>query len=390
MPLKTSKQELMEFLELLGCSEIFFFDNVQSALEVLETMAFFEASRYIEDRKAVPKSVHWLENVLPQLNEKRFRAQLRVNKATFLDLLEIIKGTIAQSNHQEPLELQLAVALNQLGTYGNASSSENIATKFGLSHGFVNNYTNRIIEGLLAISDDWIRWPNEDERRRISNEMFQNGLPKCVGFVDGSHAPFFKAPMEDKETYWSRKKEYSLQFQIICDPNRIIRHFYTGYPGSVHDAKVFAACDIAKNPNHFFSPGEYIIGDSAYPKSETVVVPYKRRQGQLTQTQRAFKKYISSHRIAVEHTIGLLKGRFQSLKQIRIQIDRNGHVKCCRWIKACVVLHNILMHRDPWTENDEMVVEADDEQDDENLELGNAITAEAKRTALCEIILAMK
>lgn len=48
------------------------------------------------------------------------------------------------------------------------------------------------------------------------------------------------------------------------------------------------------------------------------------------------------------------------------------------------------MHRDPWTENDEMVVEADDEQDDENLELGNAITAEAKRTALCEIILAMK
>lgn len=65
-------------------------------------------------------------------------------------------------------------------------------------------------------------------------------------------------------------------------------------------------------------------------------------------------------------------------------------VKCCRGIKACVVLHNILMHRDPWTENDEMVVEADDEQDDENLELGNAITAEAKRTALCEIILAMK
>lgn len=221
--------------------------------------------------------------------------------------------------------MQLAVALNQLGTYGNASSSENIATKFGLSHGFVNNYTNRIIEGLLAISDDWIRWPNEDERRRISNEMFQNGLPKCVGFVDGSHAPFFKAPMEDKETYWSRKKEYSLQFQIICDPNRIIRHFYTGYPGSVHDAKVFAACDIAKNPNHFFSPGEYIIGDSAYPKSETVVVPYKRRQGQFTQTQRAFNKYISSHQIAVEHTIGLLKGRFQSLKQIRIQIDRNGH-----------------------------------------------------------------
>ncbi|OXA53469.1 putative nuclease HARBI1 [Folsomia candida] len=390
MPVKTSKQELLEFLELLGCSEIFFIDDVQNALEVSETMAFFKASRYIEDRNPVPKSFDWLEKVLPQLDEKRFRAQLRVNKSAFLDLLRIIKGSIPESNYQEPLELQLAVALNQFGTYGNGSSSENIAAKFGLSHGSVNNYTNRIIEGLLAISNDWIRWPNESERRRIGDEMFQNGLPKCVGFVDGSHVPFFKAPIEEKETYWSRKKEYSIQFQIICDPNRIIRHFYTGYPGSVHDAKVFGACDIAKNPRNFFSPGEYIIGDSAYPKSETLIVPYKRRQGQLTQTQRAFNKYISSHRIAVEHTIGLLKGRFQSLKQIRIQIDRDGHIKCCRWIKACIVLHNILMRKDPWTELDEMVMEADDEQDDANLELGNAATAEAKRTALCEIILAMK
>lgn len=83
MPVKTSKQELLEFLALLGCSEIFFFDNVQNALEVSETVAFFEASRYIEDRKAVPKSVHWLENILPQLDEKRFRVQLRVNKGAF-------------------------------------------------------------------------------------------------------------------------------------------------------------------------------------------------------------------------------------------------------------------------------------------------------------------
>lgn len=172
-----------------------------------------------------------------------------------------------------------------------------------------------------------------------------------------------------------------------CDQKKLIRHLFVGYPGSVHDAKVFAASDIGRRPRYFFSEGQYIIGDSAYAKSVNLVVPFKRRHGQLTQIQKSFNKHISSYRVTVEHCIGLLKGRFQSLKEIRIQIDEAGHKKCCEWIKACAVLHNITMPCDPWVqEDDEVLMDICDENDEESFQFNEDQAGELKRAALCQII----
>ena len=48
---------------------------------------------------------------------------------------------------------------------------------------------------------------------------------------------------------------------------RRIRAYLLGWPGSVHDSTVFGKTDIAINPQRYFSQGQYIIGDSAYPSS---------------------------------------------------------------------------------------------------------------------------
>jgi len=158
----------------------------------------------------------------------------------------------------------------------------------------------------------------------MANEV----LPKCIRFIDGSDAILFQAPTDEKEVYWSRKK-HCMQFQIVCDQTKRIRHIYTGYPGSVHDAKVFTSSPVYNN-KEYFTEGEYMIGDSAYVMSETVVVPFKRNQGHLSKSQSRFNKHISRYRVIVEHTIGLLKGRFQSLRGIRIIVDKQcGHRKVC-------------------------------------------------------------
>lgn len=49
-------------------------------------------------------------------------------------------------------------------------------------------------------------------------------------------------------------------------------------------------------------------------------------------------------RIRVEHTMGLLKGTFQSLKEIRIQlIDTRRHMIVVMWARVCIVLHNLII-----------------------------------------------
>ena len=49
-------------------------------------------------------------------------------------------------------------------------------------------------------------------------------------------------------------------------------------------------------------------------------------------------------RIRVEHTIGLLKGTFQSLKEIRIQLNDSRHHKIVViWARVCIILHNLVI-----------------------------------------------
>lgn len=94
-----------------------------------------------------------------------------------------------------------------------------------------------------------------------------------------------------------------------------------------------------------FSDGEYILADSGYASLEHIVPTFKRSSlNPLTPTQNHFNNALSKLRVASEHCNGMLKGRFGSLKELRLLISdakSAGHV--CAWISACVVLHNFLI-----------------------------------------------
>ena len=52
-------------------------------------------------------------------------------------------------------------------------------------------------------------------------------------------------------------------------------------------------------------------------------------------------------RIRSEHAIGFLKGRFQSLKGLRVLIsNKASHKFATYWIKACIVVHNFAKRRE--------------------------------------------
>ena len=145
-----------------------------------------------------------------------------------------------------------------------------------------------------------------------NNVIFTNGIGN-VQYI------FFAAPHYNvnnslslkKSKLYSNKILYCLQMQVVCDNNRKIRDVFIGYPGSVHDARVFRNSPLSNSLGEKCQ-GFYILGDSAYPCLRNLLTPYKDT-GNLTIVQRNFNKKLSHCRVLIEHTIGLLKQRFRQL-----------------------------------------------------------------------------
>jgi len=74
-----------------------------------------------------------------------------------------------------------------------------------------------------------------------------------------------------------------------------------------------------------------------------VVTPFKKPESDLPGNE-TFNNHVSIVRIRSEHAIGFLKGRFQSLKGLRINIrNEEGHKFATYWIVSCIGLHSFAM-----------------------------------------------
>ena len=137
-------------------------------------------------------------------------------------------------------------------------------------------------------------------------------MPNCIGMIDGTHFPLAFKPRVDPASYFTRKKEYAIHALIVCDHNSRIRHITTGWPGSVHDNRVWRNCDLLRNFRKYFGKREHILGDRAFTSSFIMVTSYKKQKGiPLSMSKTWFNTYLAKSRIKTEHCIGLLKNKFR-------------------------------------------------------------------------------
>lgn len=255
-------------------------------------------------------------------------------------------------------------------------------------------YTNRCIVAILSLEKESVCWPDKDERRRIKNRIERDSrFPDCLGFIDGTLFVLENKPFRDGEDYFSRKGNYGISGMIVCDDNKRIRHVYTGWPGCAHDARVYDNSAIARQPEDFFNGDEYLLADSGYTPDRRIIPAFKNYQThRLTPAEAKFNYKLSNIRVRIEHCIGILKGRFQSLKGLRTVIKSEKDVRrIVYWIRTCCVLHNLLL-QDP-VEQEWLEVEEDEEdgdvtpvEDEESL-LDEEITGRQRRQDLMSIVL---
>jgi hypothetical protein len=211
-------------------------------------------------------------------------------------------------------------------------------------------FKDRVVLAIRSMREQYIAWPNADERKSIA-KRFQDKyrFPKCIGIIDGTLTPLaFPPSTEDAADYHGRKTGHGLSSLILCDDKRMIRYYVTGWPASAHDNRIFRNCTLYQDPGAFFSPGQYILGDSAFQNMPFMVSAYKKPyQSRLSRRNERFNKRLSKARVHSEHCIGMLKGRFPFLRQIRMRINeatkKENMRKILKMIDVTIILHNFLL-----------------------------------------------
>jgi DDE superfamily endonuclease len=159
-----------------------------------------------------------------------------------------------------------------------------------------------------------------------------------------------KPQRSDAADYSGRKHAFSLSALIICDDQKLIRFYVAGYPGTWHDNRIYRASDLYGAPTRYFSPLEYLLTDSAFEPSPTIIPAYRKPPGgELHRDKKVLNTAIGRPRVQSEHCLGMQKGRFPWLRSIPCAFKEGvtSAEKINLYMRCCFILHNLLVqHKD--------------------------------------------
>ncbi|KAK5637772.1 hypothetical protein RI129_000043 [Pyrocoelia pectoralis] len=207
------------------------------------------------------------------------------------------------------------------------------------------------------------------------------GFPNVLGAIDGCHI-YIRPPKHNSAAYMNRKGRASIILQGVCDHNSMFTDCFVGYPGSVHDARVFHRSPMYDMcmTNASFPNNSHLLGDSAYPTNLHLLTPF-RENGHLTQRQIKYNICHAATRCIIERAFGLLKARWRRL----LYLELHNTYYLPHVILAACVLHNLcVLHKDESPQLD-AIKDQDDIQDATEIVGFNRSGAE-KRDAIMNIL----
>lgn len=250
-----------------------------------------------------------------------------------------------------------------------------IGKVFGIGAATVSDIFEEFCDALIQKFKGRICFPFSGPALERVIDAFEGhkGLKNCAGAIDCTHINHLQPiRTEGVEDYHDRNKNYSTVLQAIVDHNSRFLNVCIGYPGSVHDARIFTDCDwleqmstghIMQGPIKEVSGvliAPYLIGDAAYPLSKFMIKPYPGIN--LSMRQAHFNYILSSTRMSVECAFGQVKSRFRILSgKMLFRLPR----KIVKTIGSGCILHNICKDMDdPWADDAQAHPEVDEVMDD--------------------------
>ena len=268
--------------------------------------------------------IHYPDRTIPG---DYFRRLLRMNRESFDLLLNVTRNRLTRQNtilrNCLTPEKVLACGLLRLA-HGN--SYETIGPALNVGRTTVIEACQDVVEALYELRNEYIKFPTTVAETMACIQTFtdKSRLPNIVGAIDGTHIKII-SPRDSAVDYFSRNQQHDFIIQAVADGKGLFLDFAAGYPGSLHDARVYRNSFLyqrASNEELLREPVErignrnihpYLVGDSAYPISPWLMKPYPeatRNPGEIT-----FNKELSSARVAIECAFGRLKSRWRILQK---------------------------------------------------------------------------
>ena len=302
---------------------------------------------WIKDRSCV-----WWDTVVElSFKDADWPQNFRMRKRIFAFICNTLSCSLKKEDTQLrrviPIRKRVGVAIWRLATN---SDYRTIGHLFGISTASVCLILDEFCIAMATVMlPSYIKIPTHAELIKVVDE-FQSkwGFPQCAGAIDGSHIPI-KAPTEYHTDFYNRKGWYSIILQAVVDSNYKFIDIYVGWPGKVHDARVFSSSsvfekgqrkqlfvgELVKTMNGIKVPFN-IIADAAYPLLPWVMKPFSDN-GNVSPEKAHFNYRLSRARMVVDNAFGHLKGRWRCLlKQNESDLARMNNI-----VAACCVLHNI-------------------------------------------------
>ena len=130
------------------------------------------------------------------------------------------------------------------------------------------------------------------------------------------------SPQEYPADYFNRKGWHSILMQGTMNHLEHFIDVYVGWPGRVHDARVFTNSTLYRKGQEEVLLPQWvehlggkdvplvILGNPAYPLLPWLIKAFTDN-GRLTSQQKLFNYHLSRARVIVEHAYGRLKGRWR-------------------------------------------------------------------------------
>lgn len=115
-----------------------------------------------------------------------------------------------------------------------------LSSLFGIGRSTVGEIVVETCRAIAAhLLPQYVQIPSGEKLREIVDgfETFW-GFPQAAGAIDGSHIPIIR-PEESASDYYNRKGYYSIIMQAVVDHRGLFMDICIGWPGKVHDARVF-------------------------------------------------------------------------------------------------------------------------------------------------------
>ncbi|XP_036339349.1 putative nuclease HARBI1 [Rhagoletis pomonella] len=300
----------------------------------------------------------FVDEVLNLYTDREFKRNFRVEResAQYLIAKYESSSSYVRRNYRggRPQATPSTHVLLFLWFCSNKTTIREVSNLFNMSYSSVHNVLNNVMSFLLEISPDIIKFPESDTEKEIIAHDFAAiyGFPNVLGCIAETYISTRAPKKTVRSTYINRHDTISVPMQGICDANLKFIDVFTGAPSKVHESRLLKLSFISKKLPKLCLPKYHLLGDSAYPIRNFLLIPYMD-YGNLTEQEKMYNYKLSQTRMRIENAFGLLKCRFRQL----MRLDFLEVETTTKFIMACCVLHNICIDKQDVIEGEEYCAE---------------------------------